>query len=107
MAKLAGQPKYIDTHTLCHPPPQSPHPLPHSLSSIRQIKAHESIVGLQQACEDSKVGWTARVWLHVHAPLGRVQPEGLQRPLLAQSLHLVNERVATIVPETGCSMGCE
>ena len=36
-------------------------------------------------------------WLHIDAPLLRVQPERLQRPPLAQALGLVDELVAAIV----------
>ena len=55
---------------------------------------------------DSAIGATPRgaartgERLHVHAPLGRVQVERLERALLAQRLALVNELVAAIVPGT-------
>lgn len=45
-----------------------------------------------------------RVWLHIDPPFVRVQTKGLQRPLLTESLKLINMLRTAIVPEhTDCT----
>ena len=40
---------------------------------------------------------TARIRLHVDSPLGGIEVEGLESPLLAKNLQLVNPLVASVV----------
>ena len=68
------------------------------LATIRQIESHDSIMWLQQRRVDSEVSGASRVRLHVDSPALGVKSEQLERPLLTQRLHLVNDLGAAIVP---------
>ena len=75
-----------------------------SLSSIGEVKAHNSVVGIQERGEGLKVGGATWVGLDVHPPLVGVQAEGLQGPGLTQALHFVNKHIPSIVPGIGFMM---
>ena len=75
-----------------------------SLSSIWEVKAHNSVVGIQERGKGLKVGGATWVGLDVHAPLVGVQAEGLQGSGLTQALHFVNEHIPSIVPGIGFMM---
>lgn len=63
-----------------------------------QVEAHDAVVRVEQGRVGGEVGRRARVGLHVDAPLGRVQVEGVQSALDAQPLVLVDHFIATVVP---------
>mmetsp|Transcript_1799 Transcript_1799/g.6402 ORF Transcript_1799/g.6402 Transcript_1799/m.6402 type:complete len:488 (-) Transcript_1799:88-1551(-) len=67
------------------------------MASRRKVKAHNTVVRLQQRGVHREVGWRARVRLHVHAPLLRVQVERCQRARTAQLLHLIHDLIAAVV----------
>mmetsp|Transcript_58698 Transcript_58698/g.139776 ORF Transcript_58698/g.139776 Transcript_58698/m.139776 type:complete len:556 (-) Transcript_58698:504-2171(-) len=73
--------------------------------AARQVQAHDAGMGRQQGSVDGKIGWAARVGLHVDAPLLLIQAESLQGPILAQVLHLVNDLVATVVAVSWLTLG--
>lgn len=63
-----------------------------------QLKHNSSAApkqGLAQPATD--LSTPARVWLHVHSPLGWVQPVGLQSTFLAQQFSTVDVLITTIV----------
>ena len=82
----------------------------HSLSSIRQIQAHHSIVGVEESREGTEVGRAPRIGLHVDAPFFGVEPKRFQSPLLADGLNSINVFCASIISENskreraGCNM---
>ena len=69
--------------------------------TTRQIQPHDAIMRIQQPRIHRKVRRTPRIRLHIHPPLTRIQTIGVQRPLLAQQLDLVDHLVATVVPRVG------
>lgn len=68
---------------------------------MRKIKAHESIVRLEDGGVDGKVCGGAREELDVDAPLCGVEVEGLEGALLAEELVLVSVLVAAVVAGAG------
>jgi hypothetical protein len=57
------------------------------VTAVGQVQAHDAVVGVQQRCVHLEVGGRAGQRLHVHAPLLRIQPERLERPLLHSAWH--------------------
>ena len=74
------------------------------VAAVGQVKAHDAVVGLEEAGVHSEVGGGARVRLHIATPLTLVETEGLQRPGLAEALDLVDVLVASIVARTGLAL---
>ena len=72
---------------------------------MREVKAHEPVVGLEDGCVDGKVCGGAGEELDVDAPLRGVEVEGLERALLAQELVLVRVLVAAVVARPGVPLG--
>mmetsp|Transcript_71897 Transcript_71897/g.120583 ORF Transcript_71897/g.120583 Transcript_71897/m.120583 type:complete len:278 (-) Transcript_71897:232-1065(-) len=70
------------------------------MSTVRQVKTHDTVVRVQKTSENRKVGRTSGVWLNIDSPLLRVQAVCGQRTLLAQVLDLIDELVSTIVTST-------
>ena len=68
------------------------------MTSIRKVKAHDATVGFNDSGVDGEVGRSAGQALDVDAPLVRAQAKHLQRPLLGQGLHVVDELIAAVVP---------
>lgn len=64
---------------------------------MRQVKAHDAVMGLQEAGVGSEVGRGSAQGLHIDSPFLRIQVEGSERTLLAQHFILVNELVACVV----------
>ena len=67
------------------------------VATAGQVQTHHAGMWRQQRRVDSKVRRAPGVGLHVHAPGLLIQVEGLQGPLLAQVLHLVDDLVAAVV----------
>lgn len=67
------------------------------MATVGEVKTHETLVGSHDGLVDLEVGGRAREGLDIDTPLGRVNVEGLQSTLLAQSLNAVNVLVTTIV----------
>jgi len=68
------------------------------MTTVRQVKAHDATVWFNDSRVDSEVGRSAGQWLDVDAPLFWAQVKQLQCPLLGESLHLIDELIATVVP---------
>ena len=75
------------------------------LPAMREVEAHEPVVGLEDSGVDSKVGGGAGEQLDVDAPLCGVEVEGLEGALLAQQLVLVCVLVAAVVAGAGVALG--
>lgn len=75
------------------------------VTTVREIKAHQSSVDRSKSLVDLQVGRAATQALNVDTPLGRVKVEGLQCTVLAEDLDLVNVLVSTVVPSTGKALG--
>lgn len=73
--------------------------LVHSLSSIRQVQAHDAVVRLQDRRVSCKVSRGSGVRLDVDAPQVWVQTEGGERSFLTQQLNLIDNLCTSIVPE--------
>merc|ERR1719470_72394 len=70
------------------------------MTAIRKIQTHNSPMRIHNGCVHGKVSWRSAVWLNVDTPLGWVQPEQVQGPLLCEQLYLVDILVATIISLT-------
>mmetsp|Transcript_23343 Transcript_23343/g.52648 ORF Transcript_23343/g.52648 Transcript_23343/m.52648 type:complete len:256 (-) Transcript_23343:303-1070(-) len=70
-----------------------------------EVEPHEAVVRLQEGRVRGEVGRRAAVRLHVHTPLRRVQPEGLEGPPLAKQLQLIHELVPAVVTGAGLALG--
>mmetsp|Transcript_12301 Transcript_12301/g.34211 ORF Transcript_12301/g.34211 Transcript_12301/m.34211 type:complete len:473 (+) Transcript_12301:227-1645(+) len=71
------------------------------VAAARQVKTHHPVVRVQQSRVHGEVRRTSRIWLHIHPPLLSVEVKGLEGPLLAEVLHLVDHLVSPVVPRTG------
>jgi hypothetical protein len=67
------------------------------VTTVRQIKTHESVVGSHQSLVDLKIGRTATQTLHIDSPLFGVEVEGLEGSCLASQLDGVDVLVASVV----------
>jgi hypothetical protein len=70
------------------------------MATMRQIQSHEAVMRTHDSLVHLEVGWATAQTLNVDTPLLRVQTEGLQRPLLAKQLDLINVLVSTVVAGT-------
>jgi hypothetical protein len=70
-----------------------------------EIQAHDAVVGLEHGRVGSEVGRRAGVGLHIDAPLGGVDVEGLEGARPAKVLDLVDELVASVVPVARQALG--
>jgi hypothetical protein len=59
----------------------------------------------KKAGVNGEVGWRARVWLDIDAPLRRIKSVGSQSTVLAHSLDLVNDLISTVVTSTRKTLG--
>lgn len=70
------------------------------VATVRQIQAHDAVVGCEETRVDGKVGGRTGVGLDIDAPFGGIQIEGLQRSLLAQTLVGIDMLVTAVVART-------
>ena len=61
------------------------------VATVGEVKRHDAVMGLEEAGVHLKVRRRPREGLNVHAPLSRVEAEGLERALLAKALRLIDE----------------
>jgi len=74
------------------------------VATVRQVKAHDTVVGLEERSVHGEVGGRARVRLNVYAPLLLIQVERSESTILAEALDLVHVLVSTIVPCAGLAL---
>lgn len=67
------------------------------MSSVREIKAHKSLMRSHDSLVDLEVGRGATQALHIDTPFLRVQRKGLESSSLAEQLDSINVLVATVV----------
>jgi hypothetical protein len=70
-----------------------------------KIQAHDAVVGLEHGRVGGEVGRRTGVGLHIDAPAGGVEVEGLEGARPAKVLDLVNELVASVVPVARHALG--
>lgn len=75
------------------------------MTAVRQVKTHQTFMGLHNCLVHLQVGRGARQALDINTPLCRVKVEGLKSTLLAESLDRVDVFVATVVTSTRVSLG--
>lgn len=75
------------------------------VTTVREIKAHQTTVNRHQGLVDLQVGRAAGKRLDVDPPLGRIEAESLEGALLAKQLDLVNVLIATIVTGARQTLG--
>ncbi|RUP49866.1 hypothetical protein BC936DRAFT_141174 [Jimgerdemannia flammicorona] len=63
-----------------------------------ELQTHEAVVGLDQSGEGREVGGGAGVRLNVDTPDDGIQAEGLESPLTADVLNLIDVLVTAVVP---------
>lgn len=63
-----------------------------------EVKAHDAVVGREEASINSEVGGRSRESLNIDTPLSRIQLEGLEGTLATEVLVLIDEFIAGIVP---------
>lgn len=71
------------------------------VTTVGETKTHDTVLGLDESSEGSKVGSRSRVWLDVDTPDSGVKVEGLKGTLAGEVLELVNILVTTVVTSTG------
>ena len=75
------------------------------VTAVGQVEAHDPVVGVEQRGVHGEVGWGPGERLDVDAPLVILEPERLERALLAQPLRLVDELVTAVVALAGEALG--
>jgi hypothetical protein len=75
------------------------------VTTVGEIKTHQTLVGAHQGLVDLEVGRAARKALDVDTPLGGVEAESLEGTLLAGDLNGIDVLVATVVTGTGVTLG--
>src|SRR5208283_1722228 len=71
------------------------------MTTVREIQPHYRVSWLAQRDINGEVRWRARVWLYV----GIRHLEQSLGPLYSESLYLVYEFVAGIIPSSGIALG--
>jgi hypothetical protein len=75
------------------------------MSTVGQVKTHQSIMGSHDSLVDLEVGGAATQALDIHAPFLGIAVEGLESASLAGQFDGINMLISTIVSGTGVSLG--
>lgn len=75
------------------------------MAAVRQVKTHQTFMRLHDCLVHLQIGWRARQALDINTPLRRIEVEGLESTLLAESFDRVDVLVTAIVTCTRVSLG--
>jgi hypothetical protein len=74
------------------------------VSAVRQIQAHQPIMGFHDGLIDLQIGGTAREWLDIDSPFLRIKAKGCQSAALAQGLDGINVLISTVISGSWISL---
>lgn len=74
------------------------------VTTVRQVKTHETVVRAHEGLVDLQVGRATTQALDIDTPLLRVEVEGLESTSLAGKLNGIDVLVTTIVTSSGVSL---
>jgi len=75
------------------------------VATVGEVEGENSVVGFEDGGVDLEVRGGAGEALHVNSPLLRIQIKRLQSSLLAQTLHLINILIPTVITSAGVAFG--
>ena len=68
------------------------------MTTLCQVKSHQTIAGLEKSSVNGQVGWRSGVSLNIGSPFSWVETVKLECSVSAQVLDLVNELISSVVP---------
>ena len=71
------------------------------MAAVGEVEAHEAVVWAHDGLVDLEVCWAAAEALHVYAPLGGVEVEGLQGAGLAEEFDGIDVLIAAVIAGAG------
>ena len=75
------------------------------MTTMWQIKTHESLMGFHDSLVHLEVGWAATQALNIDAPFLGIQMESLESTSLASQLNCVDVLISTIISCTWVTLG--
>lgn len=74
------------------------------MTTLSQVKSHQSLPRLQKPCVNSKIGGTTRVRLNIHTPFFGLQSVRDECSIPREILNLVDKLIASVISGTWVSL---